>query len=131
MKKCQICEVTQPVVRNMPSGRWVLGENQFYKGYSLLLYRFHVEQLHELTPKEVEVFLQDMYSIGKELFEKLHPVRINYAILGNTLPHLHAHIIPRYADDSNPHHSIWNTPLEKRIKLTTIAQRENLLNELI
>ena len=27
---------------------------------------------------------------------------MNYDILGNSLPHLHTHVVPRYADDPRP-----------------------------
>ena len=30
------------------------------------------------------------------------PVKLNYDILGNSLPHLHTHVMPRYADDPKP-----------------------------
>jgi diadenosine tetraphosphate (Ap4A) HIT family hydrolase len=30
------------------------------------------------------------------------PVKVNYFTLGNTVPHLHTHIVPRYAGDAAP-----------------------------
>jgi diadenosine tetraphosphate (Ap4A) HIT family hydrolase len=29
-------------------------------------------------------------------------VKLNYDVLGNSLPHLHTHVVPRYADDPRP-----------------------------
>ena len=29
-------------------------------------------------------------------------MKLNYDVLGNSLPHLHTHVIPRYADDPRP-----------------------------
>jgi diadenosine tetraphosphate (Ap4A) HIT family hydrolase len=29
-------------------------------------------------------------------------VKLNYELLGNSLPHLHTHVIPRFADDPRP-----------------------------
>jgi diadenosine tetraphosphate (Ap4A) HIT family hydrolase len=29
-------------------------------------------------------------------------VKLNYDLLGNSLPHLHTHLVPRYADDPRP-----------------------------
>jgi diadenosine tetraphosphate (Ap4A) HIT family hydrolase len=30
------------------------------------------------------------------------PVKLNYLTLGNTVPHLHTHVVPRYRDDPAP-----------------------------
>ena len=30
------------------------------------------------------------------------PIKLNYDVLGNSVPHLHTHIVPRYADDPRP-----------------------------
>ena len=30
------------------------------------------------------------------------PVKMNYLTLGNTVPHLHTHVVPRYRDDPAP-----------------------------
>jgi diadenosine tetraphosphate (Ap4A) HIT family hydrolase len=30
------------------------------------------------------------------------PVKMNYNVLGNWVPHLHTHLVPRYADDPRP-----------------------------
>jgi len=32
----------------------------------------------------------------------LQPVKLNYELLGNSLPHLHTHVMPRYGDDPRP-----------------------------
>ncbi len=31
-------------------------------------------------------------------------MKMNYEVLGNSLPHLHTHVIPRYGDDGSPGH---------------------------
>jgi diadenosine tetraphosphate (Ap4A) HIT family hydrolase len=40
--------------------------------------------------------------VGRALEAHLQPVKLNYDLLGNSLPHLHTHVIPRYADDPRP-----------------------------
>ena len=32
----------------------------------------------------------------------LEPVKLNYDVLRNSSPHLHTHLVPRYADDPRP-----------------------------
>ena len=33
---------------------------------------------------------------------RFDPVKLNYLTLGNTVPHLHTHVLPRYLDDPAP-----------------------------
>jgi diadenosine tetraphosphate (Ap4A) HIT family hydrolase len=40
--------------------------------------------------------------VGRALEAALRPVKLNYDVLGNAVPHLHTHIVPRYADDPRP-----------------------------
>jgi diadenosine tetraphosphate (Ap4A) HIT family hydrolase len=40
--------------------------------------------------------------VGRRLERHFEPVKMNYDVLGNSLPHLHTHVLPRYADDPKP-----------------------------
>lgn|GEM_PF-148789 len=87
------------VVTRLYSG-WVLfGERQFVRGYALLLPDPVVPTLNALGAKERGQFLNDMARVGDALLKVTGAARINYAILGNQEPALHAHIVPRYTDE--------------------------------
>lgn len=137
MKDCLICErvslvndhKSPYVVSDDADMAWVLADNQFYRGYSILLYKHHTENLHELSNIAAVQFLEQMYTIGNALFQKLHPVRINYEVLGNTDHHLHAHIIPRYADDPNPTQPIWTTNHHKQKLFTATDEELNVIRK--
>jgi diadenosine tetraphosphate (Ap4A) HIT family hydrolase len=47
-------------------------------------------------------------AVAQALAEVFQPVKINYALLGNQLPHMHWHIVPRLQDDPAPKESIWS-----------------------
>ena len=94
------------VICKMPSGWAVLGDSQFLKGYCLLLPDPVVPDLNALDLDGRKQFLQDMTIIGDALLEVTGAYRINYDILGNLEPALHAHVIPRYTEE----------PEEKRTK---------------
>jgi diadenosine tetraphosphate (Ap4A) HIT family hydrolase len=83
----------------MPSGWAVLGDRQFIPGYSLLLPDPVVADLNALTGTQRHQYLADMAMIGDALLETTDAYRINYEILGNTDPALHAHIFPRYMSE--------------------------------
>ena len=81
------------------SGWAVFGEQQFVRGYVLLLPDPVVPNLNALGARERIAFLSDMSRLGDALLKVTGAARINYAIFGNQEPALHAHVIPRYADE--------------------------------
>ena len=87
------------VITRLYSG-WVLfGQQQFVRGYSLLLPDPVVPSLNALGAKERTQFLMDMTRVGDALLKVCGAMRINYAMFGNAEPALHAHVIPRYLEE--------------------------------
>lgn len=87
------------VLCQMPSGWAVIGDQQFIPGYCLLLADPVGTDLNALSGVRRAQFLADMGIIGDALLEVTGAYRINYEILGNSEPALHAHIFPRYWDE--------------------------------
>jgi diadenosine tetraphosphate (Ap4A) HIT family hydrolase len=90
----------EPLITRMPAGWAVLGTSQFLRGYSLLLPDPVVPHLNDMSPQHREQFLQDMARLGDAVFKVTGALRINYAMFGNVEPALHAHVVPRYADEA-------------------------------
>lgn len=87
------------LIARLPSGWAVFGEQQFLRGYALLLPDPVVPDLNALSGNERQRFLLDMAAIGDALLAVTGALRINYALFGNLEPALHAHVIPRYRDE--------------------------------
>jgi diadenosine tetraphosphate (Ap4A) HIT family hydrolase len=93
-------EGKEPRVAAKLTSGWVLfGERQFVRGYVLLLPDPVAPSLNALGAQERSQFMVDMARLGDALLKVTNALRINYAILGNVEPALHAHVIPRYADE--------------------------------
>lgn len=94
------------LIARLPSGWAVFGEQQFLRGYSLLLPDPVVAHLNDFVMDEAgrsiarEQFLADMARLGEALWQATGAVRINYAMFGNVEPALHVHLIPRYTDEA-------------------------------
>jgi diadenosine tetraphosphate (Ap4A) HIT family hydrolase len=88
------------VIARMPSGWAVVGDHQVVHGYCLLLSDPVVPDLNGLDADARSRFLVDMTLLGDALLEVTGAARINYEILGNSEPALHAHLFPRY--DTEP-----------------------------
>jgi diadenosine tetraphosphate (Ap4A) HIT family hydrolase len=73
------------------------------RGYTISIWRGrHVAEPTELTDEEASAYWLELLRVGRALEQHLQPVKLNYDLLGNSLPHLHTHVVPRYADDPRP-----------------------------
>lgn len=73
------------------------------RGYTIVIWRGrHVAEPTELETDEAAAYWRDLLAVGRALEAHLRPVKLNYDILGNSLPHLHTHVLPRFADDPRP-----------------------------
>ena len=88
------------LITRMSSGWAVMGGSQFLVGYSLLLPDPVVPHLNAMESTHRDQFLKDMATLGDTVLAVTGALRINYAMFGNTEPVLHAHIIPRYANEA-------------------------------
>jgi diadenosine tetraphosphate (Ap4A) HIT family hydrolase len=87
------------VIARMASGWAVLGDPQITHGCCLLLPDPVVPDLNALTGDARRQFLDDMARLGDAVLAVTGAERINYEILGNVEPALHAHVIPRLATE--------------------------------
>lgn len=135
-KNCLICKRIQQIKRGenpyfvieLTTGYVVLGNYQFFKGYTLFLCKNHVYELHQLEKDFRMKFLYEISLLSQAVFNAFKPEKLNYELLGNTEPHLHWHIFPRYKTDPNKNHPIWVTdPKIRNAESTRPSKKE--LNE--
>lgn len=102
------------LVCRLPSGWVVLADMQYLRGYCILLADPLVSSLNDLDEKSRRDFLGDMALIGDALMKVTGAYRINYGIMGNSDPFLHAHIVPRYKNEPQEmqHNHPWAYPAE-------------------
>ncbi|MGI8857819.1 MAG: HIT family protein [Thermomicrobiales bacterium] len=79
-----------------------LMHNQFVPGYCVLVCTRHVPEPYHLSPDEQARFFQDLVRATQALDRVFAPVKMNVNLLGNLVPHLHAHLVPRYYGDPAP-----------------------------
>jgi diadenosine tetraphosphate (Ap4A) HIT family hydrolase len=81
----------------------VLQRANIQRGYTLVIWRGrHVVEPYELSAKEAAEYWLDVLKVAKALAEYYRPLKMNYETLGNTVPHLHTHLVPRYRIDPAP-----------------------------
>ncbi|MCS7269670.1 MAG: HIT family protein, partial [Gemmataceae bacterium] len=77
-------------------------------GYCVLVSREHATELSQLGPRRTP-FLEEMAMLAEAIGECFRPVKLNYELLGNQVPHLHWHLIPRYDHDPDRRRPVWFT----------------------
>jgi diadenosine tetraphosphate (Ap4A) HIT family hydrolase len=107
---CPACEEGRPD-SNDGGVRYFAGEASdaylvradIQRGLSVVFFRGrHVAEPTELTHAEAAAYGREVLRVGRALEAVLSPIKLNYDLLGNSVPHLHTHIVPRYADDPRP-----------------------------
>ena len=73
------------------------------RGYTVVIWRGrHVAEPTELAEVEAAGYWREVLRVGSALERHYQPVKLNYQILGNAVPHLHTHLVPRFAEDPAP-----------------------------
>src|SRR5215510_349262 len=104
----------------LPTAVAVLGTDQYYAGYTLVIARRHATELYHLPDSESTAYFQDMLRVARAIDRAFLPRKMNYELLGNTVAHLHWHLFPRYADDPAPTRPTWEN--EHAVKRLTEAE---------
>lgn len=76
--------------------------DQFFPGWSVLVLRRHALELFELEPGERARLMDEVSDVARALALAFDARKVNYALFGNLLPHVHWHVIPRLAADPAP-----------------------------
>jgi len=94
------CNGTNPsIICRVPSGWVALADMQYLRGYCILLADPVVESINALDQPARARFMLDMSIVGDALLRVTDSFRINYGMMSNSDPYLHAHIVPRYQNE--------------------------------
>ena len=81
----------------------VLQRAEIQRGYTLVIWRGrHVVEPFDLAADESATYWRSVEKVARALATYYKPLKMNYQTLGNTVPHLHTHLIPRYTQDPAP-----------------------------
>ena len=99
-------------IADLEGSRVFLHGDQFFPGYVLLILRRHATELYELSAAERQTLIEEVNRVAEALARVFRPVKMNYELLGNQVPHIHWHLIPRLASDPEPQAPIWRVAHE-------------------
>lgn len=134
-KNCLICERIEDskqhknpyFIEELNTGYVVLGDYQFFRGYTLFLCKEHKKELHELDPEFRKQYLWEMALVAEAVFGAFKPEKLNYELLGNADRHMHWHIFPRHLNDPLPNRTVWS--IKKEVRNAESVKPDNILLE--
>lgn len=86
-------------------------EAEAFPGFCRVVWNDHVAEMSDLAPADAARLMAVAGCVERALRGLLKPDKINLASLGNVVPHLHWHVIPRRRDDSHFPRPIWAEPM--------------------
>jgi len=93
----------------------MLNRDQYFPGYCFLISKPHVTELFHLEPQVRGELIEEVNRVAAVLAELFKPDKINYELLGNMVPHMHWHLVPRYIEDPLWPRPIWSEPHDELI----------------
>jgi len=81
-----------------------------FPGRCLVALRDHEDDFTTMSAERAHAFSDDIQVMGSVIQRVIGADRMNYAMLGNAVPHVHAHLIPRWRTDPLPNKAPWADP---------------------
>lgn len=110
MTRCAYCEdTTDRIIWSNHQCRVMFVDDSPFAGWCRVIWHQHKLELTELSPAERAGLMEVVFAVESGLRSLLQPAKINIASLGTAMPHVHWHIIPRFADDTHFPEPVWAT----------------------
>lgn len=111
MSACELCETDGgEILWQNELCRVVLVDDPDYPGYCRVILKRHVAEMTDLGKMGRPHFMAVVLAVEQALRQVMAPDKINLASLGNVVPHLHWHVIPRFHNDKHFPNPIWGAP---------------------
>lgn len=127
---CALCaEAGGEVLYEEEQFRVVLVDDAAFPGFCRVIWREHVREMTDLSVLQRILLMDAVWHTEAVIREVMLPDKVNVASLGNVVPHLHWHVIPRYADDACFPDPVWGAA-SRKTPAQQLAARQALLPEL-
>jgi len=95
------------LVAEMEHSIFVVGDHQWHRGYAVVALKKHVREPYDLTPDVQGEHFREVMRAAEAIAKTFRPVKMNFSCYGNAEPHVHWHVVPRYAGDPYPGKDPW------------------------
>ena len=129
VKACELCAPLPGVIWRNDQFSVILVDDANYPGFCRVIWNAHAKEMSDLTAAERTALMDAVNQVELAQRDVLSPDKINLASLGNVVPHLHWHVIPRFTDDAHFPNPVWAQAV-RAPDPATLAARRALLPQL-
>jgi diadenosine tetraphosphate (Ap4A) HIT family hydrolase len=97
------------------SCRVVRADEPDYPGFLRVILQRHAREMTDLDESERAGLMAVVWTVEAVVRKVMEPDKMNVASLGNMTPHVHWHVVPRFADDRHFPSPIWAAPRRERV----------------
>jgi len=90
--------------------RVILANEPEYPGFCRVILTQHLAEMTDLAIEERSLMMRTVMKVEQAIIDIMQPEKVNLAALGNMVPHLHWHVIPRFHKDIAFPGSVWSAP---------------------
>jgi hypothetical protein len=109
--------------------RVILVNDPDLPGFCRVIWNHHVAEMTDLSYGEREHLMTLVFAVEEAVRHVMNPDKVNVAALGNMVPHIHWHVIPRFKDDAFFPGSVWSKKTQETA-VTIIEARAKKTQEL-
>ena len=85
-------------IGELPMSKVILFKEQSHPGRIIVACKKHVDDITDLSREDRIAFMEDVNHVAEIMHELFHPDKINFGAYGDTMHHLHFHLVPKYKD---------------------------------
>lgn len=126
-QECLLCKkIDEELIWENDDLRVILVHEPSLPGFCRVIWNRHVVEMTDLVPEQRSLLMRTVCLVESVIRQVMQPHKMNLAALGNRVPHIHWHVIPRFEDDVYFPDSVWSAK-QREPNTELIAQRQQQL----
>jgi diadenosine tetraphosphate (Ap4A) HIT family hydrolase len=101
-------------------------DDPYYPGFCRVIWNAHAREMTDLDPGQQQYLMSVVFAVEATVRKLFVPDKINLASFGNMVPHVHWHVIPRWADDRHFPEPVWGG-----VRREGLAERRSVSSEVL
>jgi len=124
-KDCFYCTGGRPLsdlmieIMKLPYSTVYFFKDQKNPGRCVVTYKEHYEELYEIPEEDCLHYMKEVRGVSKAISELYRPDKLNYAIYGDGVPHVHFHIVTKYKNGVS-----WGGPFSDNLSVVHLSEKE-------